>query len=101
MTIPPTVKYQDRFLKAYREARGTKKVVWKRVESNRRHSADLAAIYQDLPYLCNLWLKIRKEDPETASSELMGLSNELENKDEAKEIIQNVKRYLRIRLERP
>ncbi len=29
MTIPPNVKYQDRFLKAYREARGNKKGLWK------------------------------------------------------------------------
>ncbi len=29
MTIPPNVKYQDRFLKAYREARENKKGLWK------------------------------------------------------------------------
>lgn len=29
MTIPPNVKYQDRFLRAYREARGKNKGLWK------------------------------------------------------------------------
>ena len=29
MTIPPNVKYQDRFLKAYREARESKRGLWK------------------------------------------------------------------------
>ena len=29
MTIPPNVKYQDRFLKAYREARENRKGLWK------------------------------------------------------------------------
>ncbi len=29
MTIPPNVKYQDRFLKAYQEARENKKGLWK------------------------------------------------------------------------
>ncbi len=29
MTIPPNVKYQDRFLKAYREARDNKRGLWK------------------------------------------------------------------------
>ncbi len=28
MTIPPNVKYQDRFLKAYQEARKNKKGLW-------------------------------------------------------------------------
>ncbi len=28
MTIPPNVKYQDRFLKAYREARKRKRGLW-------------------------------------------------------------------------
>ena len=29
MTIPPNVKYQDRFLRAYRDARENKKGLWK------------------------------------------------------------------------
>jgi micrococcal nuclease len=29
MTIPPNVKYQDRFLKAYQEARKRKRGLWK------------------------------------------------------------------------
>ncbi len=28
MTIPPNVKYQDRFLKAYKEARERKRGLW-------------------------------------------------------------------------
>ncbi len=28
MTIPPTVKYKDRFLKAYQEAREKKRGLW-------------------------------------------------------------------------
>jgi endonuclease YncB( thermonuclease family) len=28
MTIPPNVKYQDRFLKAYQEARRRKRGLW-------------------------------------------------------------------------
>ncbi len=30
MTIPPNVKYQDRFLKAYQEARKNKKGLWEK-----------------------------------------------------------------------
>jgi micrococcal nuclease len=29
MTIPPNVKYQERFLKAYREARENRRGLWK------------------------------------------------------------------------
>ena len=29
LTIPPNVKYQERFLKAYREARENKKGLWR------------------------------------------------------------------------
>ncbi len=29
MTIPPNVKYQDRFLKAYKQARERKRGLWK------------------------------------------------------------------------
>lgn len=30
MTIPPNVKYQERFLKAYREARENKRGLWRK-----------------------------------------------------------------------
>jgi micrococcal nuclease len=30
MTIPPNVKYQDRFLKAYQEARARKRGLWEK-----------------------------------------------------------------------
>jgi hypothetical protein len=51
-----------------------KATVWNRVASNRRHSADLAAIYLELPAWYKWWLKTCQENPESASSELMGLS---------------------------
>ena len=33
MTYPPNIKYQERFLKAYREARESKKGLWNNVET--------------------------------------------------------------------
>lgn len=71
-----------------------------RKDANRRRAADLAAINNDLPTWYQWWLRKRDEDPKVASSELIGLSNE-SDLAEAKERITNVKKYLRISLERP
>lgn len=71
-----------------------------RMDANRRHAADLAAINCELPAWYRYWLERRKEDSKLASSELIGLSN-ASNRDEAKERIKNVKVHLRISLDRP
>jgi hypothetical protein len=71
-----------------------------RKDANRRRASDLAAIYDYLPAGYRRWLQKHKEDPKRASSELIGLSNELDVK-EAKRRIQSIKACLRISLERP
>ena len=70
------------------------------MKSNRRHAADLAAIYGDLPSWYQRLLKKRKEDPQGASQYLIGLSNEM-NRDEAKWRIKLVKDSLKITFEGP
>ena len=47
----------------------------RRIEANRRHSAELTACYMDLPFWYKWWIKWRKQSPERASNLLMGLSN--------------------------
>lgn len=53
--------------------------VLQRIEANRRHSAELAACYADLPFWHKCYIKCRKHCPEKASKNLMGLSNTRED----------------------
>jgi hypothetical protein len=71
-----------------------------RKEKNRRHAAQLAAIYSDLPYWYKCWLRKKKEDPQEASKELVGLSNSSTWRD-AEGFIKGVKEHLRLRLRLP
>lgn len=66
-----------------------------RKESNRRHAAQLAAIYSDLPYWYQHWLTKRGEDLQKASRELIRLSNSSTWRD-AEDVITNVKKHLRL-----
>lgn len=66
-----------------------------RKERNRRHAADLAAIYSDLPAWYQYYLLKKNENPQEASRDLIGLSNSSELED-AKEYIVNIKKHLRL-----
>ena len=66
-----------------------------RKDANRRLAADLVAINNDLPTWYRWWLAKRHEDPQRASSELIGLSNESDPR-EAPKRVESVKKYLRI-----
>lgn len=70
--------------------------VWQRVEANRRHSADLAAIYGELPHLYIHYLKRKGISLDRAVSELMGLSNTFDWK-EANERVKKIHDYLKIK----
>lgn len=52
-----------------------------RIESNRRHSADLTALYAELPLIYRGWLKLRGANIQKAANNLMGLSNTYEYDD--------------------
>jgi len=67
---------------------------WRRVEANRRHSADLAAAFHYLPRLY-LWLLRRKSEcPDKASVEMMSFSNTFEW-TEAEKRVNSIRRFLR------
>ncbi|SHL33422.1 hypothetical protein SAMN02745216_05027 [Desulfatibacillum alkenivorans DSM 16219] len=72
----------------------------KRVEerrvANRRHSADLAGIYCELPVYYKYYLSRRGMDIERAIKVLIGLSNTLEF-EPANKAIDNINRCLRIK----
>ena len=57
--------------------------VLQRIEANRRHSAELAACYADLPFWHKFYIKCKKHCPEKASKNLMGLSNTRDDMDAA------------------
>ncbi len=67
----------------------------KRIETNRRHSAELTACYKDLPILYRKWLQRNGEDPISAASHLMGLSNTFEF-DPAEKRLEKIKENLKI-----
>lgn len=67
-----------------------------RQENNRRHAAQLVAIYPDLPRWYQWWLRKRDEAPRKASGELIGLSNS-STREDAKDYIKGVKKHLRLR----
>jgi len=71
-----------------------------RTVSNRRRAADLSAVYPALPFWYKWLLRSRMENPIAASAELLGLAN-ASNKDEATECVQNIKKLLKLRLQRP
>ena len=49
--------------------------MWERVSANRRHSADLLAVFEVLPWWYRKWLACRGRDPRRAAVDLLGLSN--------------------------
>ncbi len=71
-----------------------------REEANRRRAAELAAVYPALPYWYKWFLRSYMENPVAASAELLGLSN-ASNKHEALECVQNIKKLLKLSLQRP
>lgn len=52
-----------------------KERMWSRVSANRRHSADLRAVFNSLPWWYRKLLIFRGQSPEQAARDLMGLSN--------------------------
>lgn len=69
--------------------------VWNRVESNKRHSADLLACHFNLPTMYKWYLRMRKEYPDVAGKEMMCLSNTFDHEAAAKRV-DAIKKYLRI-----
>lgn len=70
-----------------------KERVWARANTNRRHSADLRAIFVGLPWWYRKWLSARNHKPEQAAKELMGLSNTFTH-EEAAARIEKIRNYL-------
>jgi len=66
-----------------------------RIETNRRHAAEIAACYYRLPFWYRFYLRVVCENPITASKNLIGLSN-CSNDSNAGVHIENIKRSLRI-----
>lgn len=73
-----------------------KKRVWDRVVATRRHCSDLSACFPELPGWYKWCLQKRKEFPERAHSELMGLSNTFES-EPASQRVDKIKEFLRIK----
>ena len=67
---------------------------YKRIEADRRHSAELTACFFEMPSWYIKWLEFRGEKPQKASQELMGLSNTFDN-DSAHLRIEKIKNHLR------
>lgn len=67
----------------------------KRLEANRRHSAELTACYNDLPIWYRKWLQRNDEKPIEAASHLMGLSNTFDY-DPADKRVEKIKQHLKI-----
>jgi len=72
-----------------------KQRVLDRMVANRRHSADLAACFHELPCLYRSYLMKIEERPDNASVELMGLSNTSEW-EAASQRIDAIQKYLKI-----
>lgn len=66
-----------------------------RKESNRRSAAELKALHTYLPYWYRVLLRVRKENPIEASSNLIGLSNTSDQKD-AKDLISAIGKNLKL-----
>lgn len=66
-----------------------------RVEADRRHSADLAAICNELPPLYRKYLRMRGIEPDRAFPDLMGLSN-TRDWDAASKRVERIRRFLGI-----
>jgi hypothetical protein len=64
--------------------------------SNRERAADLTTSYNIFPRLYKKCLLFRKEYPDRASFELIGLSN-TEDFDEARQYIKQIQIFLRIK----
>lgn len=67
----------------------------KRLEANRRHSAELTACYNDLPIWYRKWLQRNRENPIEAASYLMELSN-TSDFDPAGKSVEKIKQHLKI-----
>lgn len=70
-----------------------KEASMQRIDSNRRHSADLTASYEILPYWYRLWLKYKGHDIEKAARNLIGYSN-TPNYDDAEKRVNAIKSAL-------
>lgn len=66
----------------------------RRIESNRRHSSELTACYFDLPFWYKKWLEYKNENPQDASTNLMGLSNTFDF-DVVDKRVEKIKKLLR------
>lgn len=66
----------------------------KRRELNRRHAAEFAACYYQLPWFYKTWLKLSGENPVGAAKELIGLSNSNPSTYEAH--LDHLKSHLRL-----
>lgn len=66
-----------------------------RIAANRRHAADLAAIYYQLPRVFRVFLLWRGVDLIKANSELLGLSNTFDV-DQATKRIERIQKHLKI-----
>ena len=66
----------------------------RRIEANRRHSAELTARYLELGPCYKKWLGHKKENPQEASQVLMSLSN-IFDFDAADRRIEKIKKCLR------
>lgn len=65
----------------------------RRIDSNRRHSAELTACYEILPFWYKFWLKSRGYEVENAARNLIGYSN-TPNYDDAVKRVNAIKTAL-------
>ena len=66
-----------------------------RIEANRRHSADLAANYMEMPSWYKTYLKRKEIFPAMAATEILGLSNTYE-RESAEKRVEKIQRLLKI-----
>ena len=75
-----------------------KELYERRIESNRRHSADLTACLLELPFWYMWWLQTKGHSPERAATDLIGFSNTTEY-DAANTRIESIKKSLGLKTE--
>jgi len=66
-----------------------------RKDANRRRAAELRAVHSELPGWYRCALRVRREEPKAASSELIGLSN-ASTREEVNVCIAGIERHLRL-----
>jgi hypothetical protein len=76
-----------------------KELYERRVESNRRQSADLTACLLELPFWYKWWIRRKGHSPEIAATQLIGFSNTTDH-EQADRRVEKIKKALGLKTDR-